>query len=73
MQQTTIVVLGATLIAVIAVVALVRGVVTKRPPGQRGLRGTAFHDHSGLYRVQMGALTVLLIACVGVVGWMCVR
>ncbi len=67
MQQTLLIVLP-TIVAIVAALGLVRGLVTKRPPGQRGLGGTGLQDSRAIYVVQMAALLVLLLACLGAVG-----
>jgi hypothetical protein len=48
MEKTTLLVLLPALVAVVACLGLVRGVVTKRPPGQRGLVGTELEHSRGL-------------------------
>lgn len=65
-KDTLLLVLPAV-IAAVATLGLVRGVVTKKPPGQRGLAGTGLEDSHGLYVVQMVLLGVLVLACIAAI------
>ena len=67
MTKTTILLLLPAIVATVATAGLVRGIVTKKPPGQRGLVGTGLEDSRGLYVVQMGLLVVLLLACIAAI------
>ena len=72
MEKTTLLILLPAVVAVVAVLGLVRGVVTKKPPGQRGLAGTGLENSRGLSLVQMASLLVLLVACTGWIVWVLV-
>lgn len=72
MEKTTLVMVLPAIVAVVATLGLVRGVVTKKPPGQRGLAGTGLENSRGLYLVQMASLLVLVAACIGWIVWVLV-
>jgi hypothetical protein len=57
-------------VAAVTAVMWARGVATGRPPGQRGLKGTRLENSRGLYLVQMTALSVLEVACLGALAWL---
>lgn len=72
MEKMTLIVLPA-IVAVVAMAVLARGLVTKRPPGQRGLLGTGLEDSRTVYMVQMVSLVVLVLACISWIVWLLTR
>ncbi len=69
MEKTTLLMVLPAIVAAVALAGLVRGVVTKRPPGQRGLVGTGLEDSRTVYVGQLAALAVLVVACLAWMVW----
>jgi hypothetical protein len=60
-------------VAVVVAAMLARGLLTGRPPGQRGLKGTSLENSRGLFLVQMTTLGFLELACLGGLAWLWLR
>ena len=66
----TVLMLG---VAAVGAALMVRGFMTGRPPGQRGLKGTRLEHSRALYLVQMTMLGILELACLGGLSWLWLR
>jgi hypothetical protein len=62
-ERTLVIVSCLLLVSLVALVLLVVGYRTGKPPGQKGLKGTGLERSPALYRLQMVSLAALLACC----------
>lgn len=65
-HATTTVILLVSLVGIVAVIGIIKGVVGGKPPGQKGIKGT-WLEHNQVFRwIQIALLGVLALGCLGV-------
>jgi hypothetical protein len=60
-------------VALVGALLLFNGFTTRRPLGQRGLKGTWLENSRGLWAMQMIALAILQLACFLGLAWVWFR